>query len=131
VWRSGALRYLIERLNVRAVERRSSQADAGVVHHGRQPAPVLDGQGAGYLQRNGLDVTTRTVPGGANTTATMLSGEVQVVAGGGTEALSAVSNGADLVIAATTGPKFEYIFEVPRRFWSSAFPAAPSAPSPP
>jgi NitT/TauT family transport system substrate-binding protein len=66
----------------------------------------------GYFQRNGLDVALQTVTGGSNTTATLLAGQAQVVAGGGAEALSAISNGADLVIAATTGPKFEYIFEV-------------------
>jgi len=37
---------------------------------------------------------------------------VQAVAGGGAEALSAITNGADLLITATTGPKFEYVFEV-------------------
>lgn len=66
----------------------------------------------GFFRRNGLDVALRVVTGGANTTATLISGETQVVAGGGAEALSAISNGADLVITATTGPKFEYIFEV-------------------
>ncbi|HEX6512956.1 MAG TPA: ABC transporter substrate-binding protein, partial [Chloroflexota bacterium] len=66
----------------------------------------------GYFQKGGLDVATRTVTGGSNTTATLLSGEVQVVSGGGAEALSAITNGADLVIVATTGPKFEYVFEV-------------------
>jgi NitT/TauT family transport system substrate-binding protein len=66
----------------------------------------------GFFQKNGLDVTLRTVTGGSLTTATLLSGEVQLVAGGGAEALSAITNGADLVIAATTGPKFEYVFEV-------------------
>ena len=66
----------------------------------------------GFFQRNGLNVSLRVVTGGSNTTATLLSGEVQVVAGGGAEALSAISNGADLLITATTGPKFEYMFEV-------------------
>jgi len=66
----------------------------------------------GFFQRNGLDVALRVVTGGGNTTATLLSGQVQAVAGGGAEALSAITNGADLLITATTGPKFEYIFEV-------------------
>jgi NitT/TauT family transport system substrate-binding protein len=66
----------------------------------------------GFFQRNGLDVALQVVTGGSNTTATLLSGQVQVVAGGGAEALSAITNGADLLITATTGPKFEYLFEV-------------------
>jgi NitT/TauT family transport system substrate-binding protein len=70
---------------------------------------ALDG---GYFQKNGLDVTQRVVTGGSTTTATLISGEVQMVSGGGAEALSAITNGADLVIMATTGPKFEYVFEV-------------------
>lgn len=66
----------------------------------------------GFFQRNGLEVTLQTVTGGSNTTATLLSGETQVVAGGGAEALSAITNGAELTITAVTGPKFEYVFEV-------------------
>jgi len=75
---------------------------------------------AGYFQKNGLDVSSRTVTGGSNTTATLLSGEVQLVTGGGAEALSAITNGADLVILATTGPKFEYVFEVTDKIKTAA-----------
>jgi NitT/TauT family transport system substrate-binding protein len=66
----------------------------------------------GIFERNGLKVNAQLVAGGANTMAGLLSGQLQVAQAGGSEALSAVANGADLVIVATIAPVYPYVFEV-------------------
>jgi NitT/TauT family transport system substrate-binding protein len=74
--------------------------------------PVWVAADGGLFERNGLRVTNQVITGGSTTTAALLSGQVQIVVGGGSEALSAIANGADLAIVAVTVPKYEYVFEV-------------------
>jgi NitT/TauT family transport system substrate-binding protein len=66
----------------------------------------------GVFARHNLKVDAQLVSGGANTTAALLSGQIQIAQSGGSEALSAVANGADLVIVATLAGVYPYLFEV-------------------
>jgi NitT/TauT family transport system substrate-binding protein len=64
-----------------------------------------------FAARN-LDVDAQLVAGGANTMAALLAGQLQLADAGGSEALSAVASGADLVVVATLSPVYPYVFEV-------------------
>jgi NitT/TauT family transport system substrate-binding protein len=66
----------------------------------------------GVFTRHNLNVNAQLVAGGANTTAALLSGQIQIAQAGGSETLSAVSNGADLVIVTTLAGVYPYYFEV-------------------
>jgi NitT/TauT family transport system substrate-binding protein len=66
----------------------------------------------GIFAKHGLDVNAQLVAGGATTTAALLSGQIQIAQAGGSETLSAVANGADLVIVATLAGVYPYLFEV-------------------
>jgi NitT/TauT family transport system substrate-binding protein len=67
---------------------------------------------AGVFARHDLTVNGQLISGGATTTASLLSGQIQVAHAGGSETLSAVANGADLVIVATLAGVYPYLFEV-------------------
>src|SRR5918912_225389 len=64
-----------------------------------------------FAARN-LDVDAQLVAGGANTMAALLAGQLELADVGGSEALSAVASGADLVVVATLAPVYPYVFEV-------------------
>jgi NitT/TauT family transport system substrate-binding protein len=64
-----------------------------------------------FAARN-LEVDAQLVSGGANTMAALLAGQLQLADVGGSEALSAVASGADLVVVATLSPVYPYVFEV-------------------
>jgi NitT/TauT family transport system substrate-binding protein len=66
----------------------------------------------GAFTRQNLKVDGQLIAGGANTTAALVSGQIQVAHAGGSETLSAVANGADLVIVATLAGVYPYLFEV-------------------
>jgi ABC-type nitrate/sulfonate/bicarbonate transport system substrate-binding protein len=66
----------------------------------------------GVFTRHNLKVDAQLISGGANTMAALLSSQVQIAQAGGSEALSAVANGADLVIVATLAGVYPYLFEV-------------------
>ena len=66
----------------------------------------------GYFDRHGVGVDAQLLAGGANTVAALLSGQVQFAHAGGSEALNATANGADIVVLATLAPVYPYIFEV-------------------
>jgi NitT/TauT family transport system substrate-binding protein len=66
----------------------------------------------GYFGAHGLNVDAQLLAGGANTVAALLSGQVQFAHAGGSEALNAAANGADLVVVAMLAPVYPYIFEV-------------------
>jgi len=66
----------------------------------------------GVFTRHNLNVNAQLVAGGANTTAALLSGQIQIAQAGGSETLSAVAGGADLVIVATLAGVYPYYFEV-------------------
>jgi NitT/TauT family transport system substrate-binding protein len=68
----------------------------------------LDG---GYYQKNGLDVDLQYVAGGTKVIGALLAGESQLSIQGGNEAMSAVSNGADLVLIAGLLPVYGFKFE--------------------
>lgn len=59
---------------------------------------------AGIYAANGLDVAQKDVQNGSTTMAALLSGEAQVALVGGSEALSAVAGGADIVVLAVLTP---------------------------
>jgi ABC-type nitrate/sulfonate/bicarbonate transport system substrate-binding protein len=68
----------------------------------------LDG---GYFAKNGLDVDLQYVAGGTKTIGALLAGESQISIQGGNEAMSAVSNGADLVLIAGLLPVYAFKLE--------------------
>jgi NitT/TauT family transport system substrate-binding protein len=73
---------------------------------------VYVGADEGIFARHGLDVNAQLVAGGSTTTAALLSGQIQIAEAGGSETLSAVANGADLVVVATLAGVYPYLFEV-------------------
>jgi NitT/TauT family transport system substrate-binding protein len=66
----------------------------------------------GIFIRHGLDVNAQLIAGGSTTTAALLAGQTQISQNGGSETLSAVANGADLVVVATLAGVYPYLFEV-------------------
>ncbi len=68
---------------------------------------------AHIFEQNGLDVDLQLVSGGSRTMAALLSGQLQISVQGGSEALSAASVGADLVVVGTLAPLYPYKFMVP------------------
>jgi NitT/TauT family transport system substrate-binding protein len=74
--------------------------------------PVWVALDQGYFARHGLNVDAQLLSGGANTVAGLLSGQIQIAQAGGSEALNASANGADLVVVATLAPVYPYVFEV-------------------
>ncbi|MCA1646391.1 MAG: ABC transporter substrate-binding protein [Chloroflexi bacterium] len=65
----------------------------------------------GFFDAHGLNVDAQLLAGGANTVAALLSGQVQFAHAGGSEALNAAANGADLAVVAMLAPVYPYIFE--------------------
>ncbi len=66
----------------------------------------------GYFATNGLNPDVQLISGGANTVAALVSGQIQIAHAGGSEALSAMANGADLVVLGTLTPVYSYVLEV-------------------
>jgi ABC-type nitrate/sulfonate/bicarbonate transport system substrate-binding protein len=66
----------------------------------------------GAFAAHGVQVDAQLVSGGANTMAALLAGQLQLADVGGSEALSAVASGADVVVVATLSPVYPYVFEV-------------------
>jgi NitT/TauT family transport system substrate-binding protein len=62
----------------------------------------------GIFKDNGLDVDLQSINGGAQTSAALLAGGIQIGQFGGSEALSAVAGGADLVVVANLAPVYPY-----------------------
>jgi NitT/TauT family transport system substrate-binding protein len=62
----------------------------------------------GIFKDNGLDVDLQSINGGAQTSAALLAGGIQIGQFGGSEALSANAGGADLVIVANLAPVYPY-----------------------
>jgi NitT/TauT family transport system substrate-binding protein len=69
---------------------------------------ALDG---GYFKQNGLDVDLQYVAGGTKVISALLANEAEVSTEGGNEAMSAVSNGADLVLIAGLLPVYAFKVE--------------------
>ncbi len=72
--------------------------------------PWLAVESGAFLQK-GLAVDLKLVDSSAGVPA-LLSGEVQVAEVGGSEIVSAIAGGADLVIVATCAPTYPYVMEV-------------------
>ncbi|HLZ47764.1 MAG TPA: ABC transporter substrate-binding protein [Candidatus Limnocylindria bacterium] len=62
----------------------------------------------GIFKDNGLDVDLQSINGGAQTSAALLAGSVQIAQFGGAEALSANAGGTDLVVVANLAPVYPY-----------------------
>lgn len=63
----------------------------------------------GIFKDNGLDVDLRSINGGSQTSAALLSSSVQIAQFGGSEALSAKAGGADVVVVGNMAPVYPYI----------------------
>src|SRR5919204_6949551 len=63
----------------------------------------------GIFKERGLDVDMQSINGGAQTSAALLANQIQIGQFGGSEALSAVAAGADLVVVANMAPVYPYI----------------------
>jgi NitT/TauT family transport system substrate-binding protein len=75
---------------------------------------------AGIFQKNGLDVDLQLVAGGSKTMGALIANEFQVAHLGGSETLSATSQGVDLVVVATLGAVYPYKFEVAKDIKTAA-----------
>lgn len=73
----------------------------------------------GYFSKYGIDADVQLISGGANTVAALVSGQIQIAHAGGSEALSALANGADLVVLGTVSPVYPYVLEVSSEINSS------------
>jgi NitT/TauT family transport system substrate-binding protein len=62
----------------------------------------------GIFKENGLEVDLQSINGGAQTSAALLAGGIQIGQFGGSEALSANAGGADVVIVANLAPVYPY-----------------------
>ena len=62
----------------------------------------------GIFKENGLEVDLQSINGGAQTSAALLAGGIQIGQFGGAEALSANAGGADLVVVANLAPVYPY-----------------------
>src|SRR5256885_6556612 len=62
----------------------------------------------GIFKDNGLTVDLQSINGGAQTSAALLAGSIQIAQFGGAEALSANAGGADLVVVANLAPVYPY-----------------------
>jgi ABC-type nitrate/sulfonate/bicarbonate transport system substrate-binding protein len=62
----------------------------------------------GIFKDNGLEVDLQSINGGAQTSAALLAGGIQIGQFGGSEALSANAGGADVVIVANLAPVYPY-----------------------
>lgn len=72
--------------------------------------PVWIAQEGGYFRRSGLDVNLQSITS-TTTIPALLSGQTQIALVGGSGVLSAVSQGADLVVLGTLLGVYPYVFE--------------------
>jgi NitT/TauT family transport system substrate-binding protein len=63
----------------------------------------------GIFKERGLEVDMQSISGGAQTSAALLSNQIQIGQFGGSEALSGVAGGADLVVVGNMAPVYPYI----------------------
>jgi NitT/TauT family transport system substrate-binding protein len=74
----------------------------------------------GIFKDNGLDVDLQSINGGAQTSAALLAGGIQIGQFGGSEALSANAGGADVVVVANLAPVYPYKLYVQKSIKSLA-----------
>ncbi len=70
----------------------------------------------GYFKKNGLEVDMQAINGGSQTSAALLASQIQIGQFGGSEALSATAQGADLVIVANMAPVYPYILYAQKQY---------------
>lgn len=70
----------------------------------------------GIFKERGLDVDMQSISGGAQTSAALLANQIQIGQFGGSEALSAVAAGADLVVVGNMAPVYPYILYAQKQF---------------
>jgi NitT/TauT family transport system substrate-binding protein len=70
----------------------------------------------GIFKQRGLDVDMQAISGGAQTSAALLANQIQIGQFGGSEALSGVAGGADLVIIGNMAPVYPYILYAQKQF---------------
>ena len=63
----------------------------------------------GIFKERGLEVDMQSISGGAQTSAALLANQIQIGQFGGSEALSGVAAGADLVVVGNMAPVYPYI----------------------
>jgi NitT/TauT family transport system substrate-binding protein len=72
--------------------------------------PIWMAYEAGIFAKNGLDVQLVSLQSSANTAA-LISGQVQFVEGGGSEALSAAAGGAGVLVLFNPTPVYDFVME--------------------
>src|SRR5919201_46577 len=70
----------------------------------------------GIFKERGLEVDMQAISGGAQTTAALLDNQIQIGQFGGSEALSAVATGADLVVVGNMAPVYPYILYAQKQY---------------
>jgi ABC-type nitrate/sulfonate/bicarbonate transport system substrate-binding protein len=63
----------------------------------------------GIFKEQGLEVDMQSINGGAQTSAALVAGQIQIGQFGGSEALSGVAAGAELIIVGNMAPVYPYI----------------------
>ncbi|MFI5266471.1 MAG: ABC transporter substrate-binding protein, partial [Chloroflexota bacterium] len=66
----------------------------------------------GYFEKNGLDVDLQFINGAAKASAALIANQVQICHCGGSELVSADTEGANLMVTASLTPVYPYKFEV-------------------
>src|SRR5713226_9599595 len=74
---------------------------------------------SGIFAKNGLDVDLQYIAS-SNAFTALLAGQVQASSGGGSEVISGVANGADVVVIANLMPIYPYFMETPASIQSPA-----------
>ncbi|MFI5268402.1 MAG: ABC transporter substrate-binding protein [Chloroflexota bacterium] len=67
----------------------------------------------GIFEKDGLNVQDTLVSSSNATMAALLSGQIDIAQSGGSDAVSASANGADVVVLAVEIPVYSYLLEVP------------------
>lgn len=73
--------------------------------------PVFVAQDAGIFKKNGLSTDLKYVMGAASISA-LLAGDLQVVLPGGSDAIGASAQGADVAVLATIVPVYNFVIQV-------------------
>jgi NitT/TauT family transport system substrate-binding protein len=74
----------------------------------------------GIFQKQGLAVQDELVSGGNTAMAALLSNQIDIAQTGGSDAVSASANGADVVVLAVEIPVYSYLLEVPAKIQTLA-----------
>jgi NitT/TauT family transport system substrate-binding protein len=74
--------------------------------------PLWVAKESGIFAKNGLDVDLQYIAS-SNAFAALLAGQVQASSGGGSEVISGVANGADVVVIVNLMPIYPYFMETP------------------